>query len=125
MFDYNISLSQLANGNNTQWLTKPQKTGYLVAIQKYGATLKPTYTGCFSRQQVCEWLYMVLRHFNGDCIEPDFNTVGSTVGSWLNDGILYLDVCRWFADRNEAIAYGREQEQLAIWDIEKQEEITL
>jgi hypothetical protein len=45
--------------------------------------------------------------------------VKGLVGGWRNDddGFVYLDVSKHFASREEALAYGREQGQLAIADL--------
>jgi hypothetical protein len=51
--------------------------------------------------------------------------LGEFVGKWTDRGRTYIDHSYWFEDRAEAIAAGRRWEQLAIWDIEADAEITL
>lgn len=51
---------------------------------------------------------------------------GHDFGLWRDEnGNWSIDESMWFHDRNTAIAVGRENDQRAIWDIEKGEEITL
>lgn len=46
-------------------------------------------------------------------------------GGWVDDGLLYLDASEHFETLEEAMKFGREQQQLAIWDIEAGAEIRL
>lgn len=113
---YAIHVQDLANGNNTQWVTRQQKTGYLCAIEEYGVQLKPLGDGTFSHQAVLTWLTGAVTLLSDDVLEQPFDTVGS----WVDEGILYLDVCKWYASLDEALVAGHEQNQLAIWDIANQ-----
>lgn len=45
------------------------------------------------------------------------------IGTWVNDGKLYLDVSVNVSDRDEAIALAKAGNQLAIWDCANQIEI--
>jgi len=49
------------------------------------------------------------------------------VGGWLNTENLnyYFDSIKVFKDKNEAISFGRENKQIAIFDITNLEEIVL
>lgn len=47
------------------------------------------------------------------------------IGSWVNEEKIYLDVVQHFTDREQAIAFGIQEKQLAIYDIDNQESITL
>lgn len=51
----------------------------------------------------------------------------SFLGLWYNkqDRFWYLDLSEHITDKEEAIALGIERKQIAIWDCEKGEEITL
>lgn len=40
----------------------------------------------------------------------------SFVGTWLDGDMVYVDAVRYIRSRDEAIAFGIEQHQLAIWD---------
>jgi len=50
---------------------------------------------------------------------------GRNVGAWIDNDLLYLDVSEIVTDRDEAIALGRTREQIAIWDLRKNESIYL
>lgn len=47
------------------------------------------------------------------------------LGSWVNKGKLYLDVCVNVGDKKEALFLGKKYGQIAIWDCENQTEIKL
>lgn len=49
------------------------------------------------------------------------------VGGWLNEdnSKYYFDSCRVFTDRDKAIEFGKENQQIAIFDIDKLELIKL
>lgn len=54
-------------------------------------------------------------------------TTGQDVylGTWVNEGNVYIDATEWAADRDRALELGRERGELAIWDCQYQEEVTL
>lgn len=47
------------------------------------------------------------------------------IGAWVDDGIVYLDLTKHIPDRSTAIEFGILNNQRAIWDIEKNEAISL
>lgn len=51
----------------------------------------------------------------------------SFVGTWLDNGVVYFDAVTYFsaANRERAIAAGRENGQLAIYDFATKESVTL
>ncbi|MEU6351115.1 hypothetical protein ABZ896_17545 [Streptomyces sp. NPDC047072] len=51
------------------------------------------------------------------------NVVG--LGGWLADGVVYVDPVEIIPDREPAILAGKRREQLAIFDLAAQTEITL
>jgi len=51
--------------------------------------------------------------------------VGEYIGAWIDQAKVYLDVTKWFPDLQEAIQFGEQNHQLAIWDIANQTEIPL
>lgn len=113
-----IKLDTIIDGNNTQWIGNPKDYGYLVAIECYGAKIERSPDGTFDRERVSSWVKEVMglpcavRHFD-------------TIGSWIDNDILYLDVCIWISDKREAIGFGMDENQIAIWDIENNQEIRL
>ena len=52
---------------------------------------------------------------------------GGVVGGWLNqqNGRYYFDSVRLFTDRAAALAFARENDQLAIWHFDTMSEIRL
>lgn len=46
-------------------------------------------------------------------------------GGWYYEGRFYFDSCRVFKDREEAIKFGRENKQIAIFDLDNLQEIRL
>ncbi len=46
-------------------------------------------------------------------------------GGWYHDGKFYFDSCRVFTDKEEAIRFGKENDQIAIFDLDNLEEIRL
>lgn len=42
---------------------------------------------------------------------------GDYIGTWIEDGVVYLDATRWFEDRQEALTFGRANHQVAAWDV--------
>lgn len=53
------------------------------------------------------------------------NEEGNAVGTWYNkaEDTTYLDIVKIVPDKNEALRLGRESDQLAIWHLDKGEEI--
>ena len=54
-------------------------------------------------------------------------TNDKVVGGWLNEenGKYYFDSCKVFSDRNKAIEFGKQNQQIAIFDITNLELIKL
>jgi hypothetical protein len=50
---------------------------------------------------------------------------GHYLGSWVHDGRLYLDITRVIPELAQAIKLGREGNQLAIYDIRNERELSL
>ena len=76
-------------------LFSPTQTGYWVAVHKYDSL--------------------------DDTISGDY------VGVWTNpeSGVMYLDRSVWVSDLDNAIALGKAQGQLAIWDCANETEVWL
>ena len=85
--------------------------GYAVAVG--GVILDPAITGSFRFRNA--WKH----------VASEFMTL--FVGTWLDGDNLYVDAVRYFGPewRDEAIALGREHNQLAIYDFAAGESITL
>lgn len=50
---------------------------------------------------------------------------GELLGAWVNEGMLYLDSTRHIEDQAEAIQFGKQERQKAIWDIANGMEVFL
>jgi tRNA nucleotidyltransferase (CCA-adding enzyme) len=57
--------------------------------------------------------------------EPFLQEPNAVLGIWTHKGFVYLDVSRVFGDKDKAIAFARLNNQLAIYDGIKDEEIML
>jgi hypothetical protein len=47
------------------------------------------------------------------------------VGTWVDEGLVYVEVSQWVAGRDEAIELGKAHSQRAIWDVKAGAEIPL
>lgn len=52
---------------------------------------------------------------------------GQTVGGWLNteNNLFYFDSCKVFDNESEAIEFGKQNQQIAIFDLDNLREIRL
>lgn len=48
---------------------------------------------------------------------------GDFIGTWVDEGKVYLDLTRWFEDLDEALKFGKANNQIAVWDIENGEAV--
>lgn len=92
------------------------RRGYGVALKAPGVILDSV------EQMSPLALEAYLRHAKAYFEDP-----ANFFGVWIDDtdGKVYLDVTVLVDDRDEAIDLGRAEDQLAIWDYIKQEEIRL
>lgn len=45
------------------------------------------------------------------------------LGFWIDEGNLYIDVSKWFRDKSEALKFGKQNKQIAIFDLKTSESI--
>ena len=45
------------------------------------------------------------------------------LGFWIDEGILYIDISKWFRDKSEALKFGKQNKQIAIFDLKNSESI--
>lgn len=65
-----------------------------------------------------------ISEFNSDTLEQFVRYMTTDLlGAWVYDGDVYLDSTKWFANKEEALEFGRINHQKAIWDIANNEEI--
>lgn len=50
---------------------------------------------------------------------------GELFGTWVDGMQLYLDVSKHFLDLNEALDFGKQNHQIAVWDAGNNQEIRL
>lgn len=48
---------------------------------------------------------------NGDPLKERY------IGTWIDSGLVFVDACNWTADYNEAVQWGLERGELAIYDV--------
>lgn len=91
------------------------KKGYMVSLKGFEKKLKDS----LSMAAVIDY------------VDSEINSTGllnnhhTYLGIWLKDGTWYLDVSINMDDRDSAIAFGKANEQIAIWDCAKGDEIVL
>ncbi len=89
------------------------KSGYYVALDLNGKTVKYQHP-----------INKVVQNFvlKNSLILSNINTY---LGSWIEDGKLFLDIVVRVEDRNEAIKFGKENKQKAIYDANNKTVINL
>lgn len=95
----------LLNGGGTFGENVPE-TGYFVAREE-------------------PYLTIPLSEFNNESISRFPVPDGCFLGTWVHEDNVYIDVTEHFVDLDKALEAARLGNQLAIWDIEKEEEIFL
>ena len=84
-------------------------TGYMVSLAGTEIQLPNFETmGYEQLQSQCENYYLN---------RVNWNREGVYFGAWVDDGVLFFDNSINIQDRDVAIAFGRANNQLAIWDI--------
>lgn len=82
-----------------------QKYGYYVSIKDQGLTVP-------------------VDKFNGEILSNYLKYMSTDLlGAWVFNDEVYLDSTKWFADLDEALEFGRQNDQMAIWDIANQTEV--
>lgn len=94
------------------------KSGYMVAIAGHERVID----NVTSEKQL---QYLIADYLGDKAIILTSGITGDDkfVGTWVNDGKLYLDVSVNIADKDTAIALAKSSNQLAIWDCKNQTEI--
>lgn len=103
-----ITISHIGNNGFSEI---KMNRGYIVSIEKHGKKLK-------------RFNYKSVKSY----IEKNKDLIGiNYFGIWYNanNKIYYLDINKHFDEKYHAIFYGINQNQLSIWDIEKNDSIDL
>ena len=88
--------------------------GYMVALQ--GFELKVPVTEFFTG---------VVADYIGQYAQELMSNPSLCLGTWVNEGTVYLDLSENIASRDKALELGRERHQLAIFNLETFEEVTV
>jgi hypothetical protein len=88
-------------------------TGYMVSIKGAESKMNLSYDNA---------VFFCTKHIEKLMLSNDNNT---WFGLWLKDGTWFYDISINMDDRDSAIAFGKANEQIAIWDCAKGDEIVL
>ena len=88
--------------------------GYMVALQGYELQVP-----------VSEFFTGVVADYIGEHAQKLMNNTALCLGTWVNEGIVYLDLSENVPNREKALELGRERHQLAIFNLENFEEVTV
>jgi hypothetical protein len=88
------------------------KSGYMVSLKGYEIIIKAS--------QETRLFYEIGRaNTRAEVLNNSY------VGVWIENGLAYIDVSINIKELNKAITFGKDNEQLAIYDIKNNEVITL
>ena len=100
------------------------ETGYAVGIPGYEMRLRKSAN---NDNLVATWAMWAIRQITDSCHGGD--TVRRieqiVLGVWIDDDHIYYDVSRVFPNRIDARRFGDLWNQIAIWNLDKGEEIRL
>lgn len=102
-----IYKSILKNGGYTHALK--HKSGYMVSCERYEKTLKNNDFKAFKK---------AFKEYIKVC-----KSLGGYVGAWFDNNIIYLDISYHYNNALNAIKYGKQQHQKAIYNITTKESI--
>jgi hypothetical protein len=102
---------------NNSVITPEFKSGYFVSIKSFESK-----SAIFDFQSFNA--YLESNQFIRDLL-PDYKKL--FIGVWFNanDNLYYYDLNQYFKDLDSAITYGKQQKQIAIYDIAKNDSIEL
>ena len=92
---------------------KPE-TGYMVALEGYELQVPLT-----------EFFTGVVADYIGQHAQKLMSNPGLCLGTWVNEGIVYLDLSENISSKEQALALGKERGQLAIFNLANMEEVTI
>ena len=88
--------------------------GYMVALQGYELQVP-----------VAEFFTGVVADYLGEHAQKLMNNPALCLGTWVNEGTVYLDLSENIPNREQALELGKERNQLAIFNLETFEEVTV
>ena len=88
--------------------------GYMVALQGYELKVP-----------VSEFFTGIVADYIGEHAQKLMSNPALCLGTWVNEGIVYLDLSENVPNREKALELGRERSQLAIFNLETFEEVVV
>ena len=92
---------------------KPE-TGYMVALEGYELKVPVT-----------EFFTGLVADYLGEHAQKLMDNPSLCMGTWVNEGFVYLDLSENIPNREQALELGRERHQLAIFNLETFEEVVV
>ena len=113
---YGVVEDTLANGGLTikPFQNEKPETGYMVALEGYELQVP-----------VSEFFTGVVADYLGEHAQKLMDNPSLCLGTWVNEGTVYLDLSENIASRERALELGRERNQLAIFNLETFEEVVV
>ncbi len=88
-------------------------TGYVLSVNPELEQIVPL--DVFDADVVQDYIFGVYNHFGVD----------HTIGTWVHDDNVYLDVVVHIKDKEGALELAREYNQLAVFDVAAQQEVSV
>ena len=113
---YGVVEDTLANGGLTikPFQNEKPETGYMVALEGYELQVP-----------VSEFFTGVVADYLGEHAQKLMSNPALCLGTWVNEGTVYLDLSENIPNREQALELGKERGQLAIFNLETFEEVTV
>ena len=113
---YGMVEDTLANGGLTikPFTGEKPSGGYMVALQGYELQVPVT-----------EFFTGVVADYIGEHAQKLMANPALCLGTWLNEGTVYLDLSENVSNREKALELGRERHQLAIFSLDTFEEVVV
>jgi hypothetical protein len=112
-----MSMTMSGGGASVNLKGKPPKDGFMVSPYK---DREKTVTFKRDRAEMIK-AFKDYQSNNKDFIQQK----NHYLGSWKNQGKVYLDISVNVADKEEAMKMAKEHNQLAIWDVKNKQEVTV
>ena len=119
-FDYEVLYSvvedTLTNGGLTvkPFIGEKPETGYMVALEGYELQVP-----------VSEFFTGVVADYIGEHAQKLMSNPALCLGTWVNEGTVYLDLSENVPNREKALELGKERGQLAIFSLDTFEEVVV
>lgn len=113
---YSVVEDTLANGGLTvkPFTGEKPSGGYMVALEGYELQVPLT-----------EFFTGIVADYIGEHAQKLMANPALCLGTWINEGIVYLDLSENVPNREKALELGKERNQLAIFNLETFEEVVV